>query len=129
MSALTEEGLREIDELSKSSGDSFERSLEELAKVEAKGEVQEKIRSMAIDTEAHMLSLYKLALLKAKKADDADQIAKIWKGPLKVYEVGFTLVSNVIERGQRHPDFLHLCESLRKIRDHVRWIYELHGGK
>jgi len=135
MGTLTEEGLREIDELSTSSGHSFRVSignLEELEKVEAKGQekqIQEKIRAMAIDTEAQMLSLYKLAVLKAKKADDADQIAKIWAGPLKVYEVSLGLISRLIDRGHGNTDLIHLCEALHKIRDQVRWIYELHTGK
>jgi len=135
MSTLAEQGIREIDELSTSSGHSFRVSisnLEELEKLQAKGEegqIQEKIRAMAIDTEAQMLSLYKLAVLKAKRAEDADQIAKIWAGPLKVYEISVHLISRLVDRGHGNPDLIHLHEALCKIRDQVRWVYELHAGQ
>jgi len=100
MSTFAEEGLREIDELSSSSGETFRVSiagLEELEQLEAKGqrlefqggEIRGEIKARAIDTEARMLALYQLAALKARKAVDTDQIAKIWKRPLQVYEFSF----------------------------------------
>jgi hypothetical protein len=67
MSALAEEGLREIGELSSSSSHSLEASIKELLDESPKGETQEKIRAMAIDMEARMLALYQLAALKAKR--------------------------------------------------------------
>lgn len=94
-----------------------------------KGETKEKVRAMATDTEAHMLSLYKLAALKARKAVDTDQIAKIWAGPLSVYEVSLDLISLLIDRGNRNPDLIHLREAIRKVRDQVRWNHDLHAGQ
>jgi|SRR5258708_2426476 hypothetical protein len=134
MSTFAEEGLKEIDELSSSSGDSFRVSiadLEQLERLEAKGqwEIRGEIRERAIDIEARMLALYQLAALKAKKAVDIDQIAKIWERPLEVYELSLGLISSWIDRGHGNPDVMHLHESVRKIRDQVRWIYDLHADQ
>ena len=133
MSTFAEEGLREIDELASSSGETFRVSiadLEELEKLEAKGqwEIRGEIKARAIDTEARMLALYQLAALKARKGVDTDQIAKIWKRPLQVYEFSFVLISGLIARGHGNPDVMHLHESVHKIRDQVRWIYDLHAA-
>jgi len=68
MNAFAEEGIREIDELSSSSGYSLEVSIEELENESVKAESQEKVRAMAMDTEVRMLALYQLAAMKAKKS-------------------------------------------------------------
>jgi hypothetical protein len=129
MSALAEEGLREIGELSSSSSHSLEASIKELLDESPKGETQEKIRAMAIDMEARMLALYQLAALKAKKADDIAQIQEIWTRPLMVYNLGFMLISKVISNGNRNPYVGHLLETIGKLRDQVRWVHDLHASQ
>lgn len=127
MSALAEEGLKEIDELSSLSGDSLKVSIEEMGNENSRNDPQEKTHATAMDTEARMLALYQLAAFKAKKADDISQIQKIWKGPLIVYEVGFKMVSELISKGDKDPYVVHLFETVSKLREQVRWLSELHG--
>jgi hypothetical protein len=129
MSALAEEGLREIGELSSSSGHSLEVSVKELQDESPKAETQEKIRAKAIDMEAQMLALYQLAALKAKKANDIAQIQKIWTRPRFVYETGFVLISKLISSGNKNPDIAHLLETIGKLRDQVHWLYDLHADQ
>jgi hypothetical protein len=129
MSTLAEEGLREINELSISSGNSFKVSVIELEDRSPAAEVQEKIIRKSIDMEAQMLALYQLAGLRAKKSNDIAQIQKIWERPLLVYEAAFTLVSNLISSGNRNPYIAHLLETISKLRDQVRWVYDLHGAE
>ena len=134
MSALAEEGLREIDELSSSSGNSLKVSIEELGNERLRtdpqsDDPQERIRARVTDTEARMLALYQLAALKAKKADNIAQIQKIWKGPLLVYEIGFKMISVLTSKGEKDPYILHLFETISKLRSQVRWLSELHGDE
>jgi hypothetical protein len=127
MNAFAEEGLKEIDELSSSSGNSLRVSIVELGNESLQADTPEKIRAMAIDMEAQMLALYKLAALRAKKSDDVAQIQKIWTRPLFVYETGFLLLSKLISSGNQNPYIAHLLETISKLRDQVRWVHDLHG--
>jgi|ERR1700724_1604380 hypothetical protein len=127
MSTFAEEGLKEIEELSSSSGYSFRTTVQELEKESLTNEAREKTRARATDLEAQMLAIYQLAAMKAKKADDAFQIREIWTRPLALYEKAYQELSAVISRGNTNPDFAHLLEVIQKLRDQVRWIYELHA--
>jgi len=134
MSVLAEDGLREINELSSSSGDSLKVSIEELESESLRtdpqsDDPQERIRAMVMDTEARMLALYQLAALKAKKADDITQIKRFWNGPLLVYEIGFKMISVLTSKGDKDPYILHLFETISKLRNQVRWLSELHGDQ
>src|ERR1700693_2296040 len=116
MNGLAEEGVKEIDELSSSSGHSIKNSIEEMENESVRAEPQEKIRAIVTLTEARMLALYQLAALKAKKTDDIAQIRKIWNGPLLVYEEGFKLISDLISRGDNDLYIAHLLETVSKLR-------------
>jgi hypothetical protein len=129
MSALAEEGLREIEELSSSSGYSFETYIERLQNVRGEAETSEKVGAMAMDMEARMLALYQLAALKAKKADDIGQIQKIWSRPHFIFETGFMLISKLVSGGDQNPYVAHLLNTIVKLRTQVRWLYDLHADQ
>jgi hypothetical protein len=69
----------EISELARSSAAVSERALAAVPPLEASEELLENFADRILDLQADTLALYKVAVLDARRADTADEVAAIWK--------------------------------------------------